>query len=92
MLAVFAGLDTLLYAVATFLLLSVVVGLVRILRGPTARDRIMALMLLGTTGVALLIVLAAATGVAALRDGALALVALAALVVIVRIRAESARK
>jgi multicomponent Na+:H+ antiporter subunit F len=80
-----------LVAVATFLLLNVLVGLVRVLLGPSTRDRLLGVILLGTTGVALLAVLAEVTGIPALRDAALALVALAALVVVVRVRAEERR-
>jgi multicomponent Na+:H+ antiporter subunit F len=83
--------DGLLVAVATFLLLNVLVGLVRVLLGPSTRDRLLGVILLGTTGVALLAVLAEVTGLPALRDTALALVALAALVVVVRVRAEERR-
>ncbi len=80
--------DGVLLAVATFLLLNVLVGLARVLAGPSTRHRLLGVILLGTTGTALLAVLAEATDVAALRDTALALVALAALVVVVRVRAE----
>lgn len=80
--------DGLLTAVATVLLLNVVVGLARVLLGPTTRDRLLGAVLLGTTGVALLATLAEVTATPALRDAALALVALAALVVVVRVRAE----
>jgi multicomponent Na+:H+ antiporter subunit F len=83
--------DGALIAVATFLLLNVLVGLVRVLLGPTTRDRLLGVVLLGTTGVALLAVLAEVADIAALRDTALALVALAALVVVVRLRAEERR-
>jgi multicomponent Na+:H+ antiporter subunit F len=83
--------DGVLVAVATFLLLNVLVGLVRVLLGPSTRDRLLGVILLGTTGVALLAVLAEVTGLPALRDTALALVALAALVVVVRVRAEERR-
>lgn len=81
--------DIVLYAVAAFLLLNVVVSLIRIVRGPATRDRLMAFLLFGTTGVALLAVLAAASDTPALRDAALVLVALATIVVVVRVRAES---
>ncbi|MCE0487996.1 hypothetical protein [Ornithinimicrobium sediminis] len=81
-------LDGLLVAVAVFLLGTVLVGLVRVVRGPTARDRLTALLLLSTTGVAVLVVLGTAWDLPALRDTALALVALAALVVLVRVSAE----
>ncbi|MDP3892700.1 hypothetical protein [Nocardioides sp.] len=83
--------DGALLAVATFLLLNVLVGLARVLAGPSARDRLLGVILLGTTGAALLAVLAEITDVPALRDTALTLVALAALVVVVRVRAEERR-
>jgi multicomponent Na+:H+ antiporter subunit F len=86
--SVLAGL---LVAAATFLLLNVLVGLARVLLGPATPDRLLGVILLGTTGVALLAVLAEVTGLPALRDTALALVALAALVVVVRVRAEERR-
>jgi hypothetical protein len=47
-------------ALALFLLLNVVAGLVRIARGPTPADRIVAAQLFGTTGVAILLLLAQA--------------------------------
>jgi multicomponent Na+:H+ antiporter subunit F len=59
------------------LLLSLVGGLARILRGPTSADRMLAAQLFGTTGVAILLVLAEATGRAALRDVALVFALLA---------------
>lgn len=76
---------------AVFLLLNVLVGLIRSLLGPTTRDRLTAFLLIGTTGVALLVVLAELADVPALRDAALVLVALAALVSVVRLQAERAR-
>lgn len=75
------------YLVAAVLLLNVLVALWRVLRGPTDTDRLMAVLLMGTTGVALLVLLAHLTRVPALRDAALALVALATVVVLVRVRA-----
>jgi multicomponent Na+:H+ antiporter subunit F len=78
----------LLIAIATFLLLNVLVGLARVLLGPSTRDRLLGVILIGTTGTALLVVLAEATGISSLRDTALVLVALATLVVVVRVRAE----
>lgn len=83
--------DILYYAVALILLGGILVGLVRSLAGPTTRDRMLALLLLGTTGAALLIVLAQLTGEAALRDAALFVVVLASIVVVVRVRAEKDR-
>lgn len=67
------------------------VSLVQVARGPTARHRLLVVVLLGTTGTAVLALLAEASAVPALRDGALVLIALAALVVAVRVRAEQDR-
>ena len=59
-------------------LATVALGLVRILRGPSTADRLMALQLLGTGGIAALLLLGAATGEAAVVDVALTLALLAA--------------
>lgn len=67
-----------LLGVAAFLVLNVALGLVRVARGPTPADRMLAAQLFGTTGVAILLVLAEATGTASLRDVALVFVLLAA--------------
>jgi multicomponent Na+:H+ antiporter subunit F len=56
---------------AVFLLVNLGGGLVRILRGPAPADRMLAAQLFGTTGVAILLTLAAATGMRGLRDVAL---------------------
>jgi len=82
---------TFLLAATAVLVLNVVVGAARVLRGPTTRDRTTALLLLSTTGTAALVVLAHATGTPALRDAALALVALATVTVVVRVAAERGR-
>lgn len=63
-------------------------SLVRVGIGPSVRDRVMGLALVSTTGTAVLIVLAEATGIAALRDAALALAVVAALVIAVRVVGE----
>jgi multicomponent Na+:H+ antiporter subunit F len=68
----------LLLGAASFVLAMVALGLVRILRGPTVADRIMAAQLLGTGGIAILLLLAPATGMDAAIDVALALAVLAA--------------
>jgi multicomponent Na+:H+ antiporter subunit F len=65
--------------VAGFLLLTLVLGLLRIWRGPEAADRMLSAQLFGTTGVALLLVLAQLEGEPALLDVALVLVVLAVL-------------
>lgn len=54
--------------VAAFLLLSVLVGLARVARGPTAADRILVAQLFGTTVVAVLLILSAEPGASALGD------------------------
>jgi multicomponent Na+:H+ antiporter subunit F len=67
-----------LIAAALFVLAMVALGLVRILRGPGDADRMMAMQLLGTGGIAALLLLAAGTGVSATVDAALTLALLAA--------------
>ena len=62
--------------------LSLILGLVRVLRGPTAADRLVAAQLLGTTGVGLLLLLAPVLGLPALADVALVLALLAVVVVV----------
>ena len=69
-----------LLAAAGFVLATVALGLVRILRGPGDADRIMAAQLLGTGGIAALVLLAEANGVHAAVDVALVLALLAAFV------------
>lgn len=68
-----------LVGVAVFLLLTVLAGLLRILRGPTPPDRMLAAQLFGTTGVAILLLLGKGLGLPALRDVALVFVLLGAL-------------
>lgn len=72
----------LLNGVALFLLLNVMAGMVRIARGPTAPDRMLAAQLFGTTGVAILLVLAEAMQRPALRDVALVFALLAAVLAV----------
>lgn len=66
-------------ALAFVLVLNVVAGLVRVLRGPTNADRMLAAQLFGTTGVAVLLLLAEAQAAPALRDVALVFALLASL-------------
>jgi multicomponent Na+:H+ antiporter subunit F len=73
-------------SVALFLLLNVVAGLFRVWRGPTAPDRMLAALLFGTTGTAILLLLAEGSSHASLRDVALVLSLLAAISVVVFIR------
>lgn len=63
---------------AAFVLATVAVGLVRIVRGPDDADRMMAAQLLGTGGVAALLLVAAATGAPGVVDVALTLALVAA--------------
>lgn len=67
-----------LLAAATFVLAMVALGLARILRGPDDADRVMAAQLLGSGGTAVLVLVAAATGIRAVVDVALVLALLAA--------------
>lgn len=67
----------LLIAAALFVLGTVVLGLVRILRGPGDAERMMAAQLLGTGGIAVLLLVGAATGESAVADVALTFALLA---------------
>jgi multicomponent Na+:H+ antiporter subunit F len=69
-------------AVALFLVLNLAGGLVRVLLGPTPGDRMMAAQLFGTSGVAILLLLAEAVAEPALGDVALVFVLLAAIATI----------
>jgi len=71
--------STLALAVALFLLANLVVALIAAARGPTPADRMLMAMLFGTTGTAVLVLLAAAVSSAALVDVALVLALLAAI-------------
>jgi len=62
------------------LLLTLIIGLWRVLLGPRRVDRLLAVQLFGTTGTALLLVLAQWHGAPALRDAALVLALLAAMI------------
>ena len=61
-----------------FILAILAVGLVRILRGPGDADRMMAAQLIGTSGIAALLLLGTVSGVSAAVDVALTLALLAA--------------
>lgn len=67
-----------LVAAAGVVLVTVVIGMVRILRGPGDVDRVMAAQLLGTGGVAALVLVAVARERPAALDVALTLAVLAA--------------
>jgi multicomponent Na+:H+ antiporter subunit F len=68
---------TLLPFAILFLLGNLAAGLWRVLRGPTAVDRMLAALLFGTTTVAVLLLLAEWSAIPALRDVALLFVLLA---------------
>jgi multicomponent Na+:H+ antiporter subunit F len=65
-------------AAAILVLITVAAGLIRIVRGPTRTDRLMAAQLLGTGGIAVLLLLSAATRTDAIADVGLILALLAA--------------
>ncbi|NIO11940.1 MAG: pH regulation protein F, partial [Deltaproteobacteria bacterium] len=73
-------------ALALFLLLNLGAGMWRILKGPTPADRMLAAQLFGTNAVALLLLLAEATGTTALRDVALVFALLAAVTAVAFVR------
>jgi multicomponent Na+:H+ antiporter subunit F len=70
--------NALLAASALFLVVTLCAGLLRIVRGPTPSDRMMAAQLMGTTGIAALLLLAPVVRVPALIDVALIFALLAA--------------
>ncbi len=65
------------------MLLNILIGLIRILRGPTPPDRMLAAQLFGTTGVAILLLLSQALAAPAIVDVALVLALLGAVAAIV---------
>ncbi len=80
-------------AIAAFLLLTVLAGLWRVLRGPDPADRLMAAQLFGTTVVAILLLLAEALDTPALRHAGLIFASLGAVTIsaYVRFRADDER-
>lgn len=71
---------------ALILLPAIIVGLFRILRGPTAADRMVTAQLFGTCGVAILLLLGTGMGNPVLLDIALVFALLAALTTMTFIR------
>ncbi|MFO1121867.1 MAG: monovalent cation/H+ antiporter complex subunit F [Hyphomicrobiales bacterium] len=65
------------FAAASFILVMVALGLLRILVGPSASDRLMAAQLIGSGGVAIVLLLAAAMKAPSIIDVALMLAILA---------------
>ena len=78
--------QTLFLLLALFLLLNLCAGMWRVLRGPTAADRMLAAQLFGTTAVAVLLLLAQAFDNTALRDVALVFALLAAVTAVAFVR------
>ncbi len=70
--------ETLLLTAALLLFVTLVTGLIRALIGPSLQDRMLSIQLLGTGGVALLILLGLLLDIEALVDTALVLALLAA--------------
>ncbi len=68
------------------LAVSLFLGLVRVMRGPTAADRMLAAQLLGTTGIGLLALFAAVFSQPALIDVALVFALLAAITTVTFVR------
>jgi len=74
--------NQILNGVAAFLLLTLLIALIRIWRGPDMADRMLASQLFATTGVALLLLLAQAQAMPALVDVALTLAVLSVLAIV----------
>lgn len=77
---------------AAFVLAMVAVGLARVLRGPHDADRVMAAQLLGSGGIASLLLVGAAADVPAVVDVALTLALLAAFASIAFVKAKLAAR
>lgn len=71
---------------AVVLLLSILAGLWRVFHGPTRADRLLAIQLFGTSGAAVLLVMAEVQAQPALLDAALILALLAAVVTAALVR------
>jgi multicomponent Na+:H+ antiporter subunit F len=69
-----------------FLIINIGVAMLRVIRGPTRADRLMTAQLFGTTGVAILLLLAELLAMPALRDVALLFVLLATVLIIAFVR------
>ena len=80
-----------LLAASGFVLAMVALGLIRALRGPGNADRMMAAQLLGTGGIAGLLLLGTATGAGATADVALTLALLATFAAITFVKKGSPR-
>jgi multicomponent Na+:H+ antiporter subunit F len=78
-----------LFVMATLVLATVALGLFGISRRPSSADLIMAVQLLGTSGAAILLLLAAATATPSIVDVALMLALLAAFAAVAFVRSAS---
>jgi multicomponent Na+:H+ antiporter subunit F len=81
-----------LLAAAGLVLATAIAGLLRALWGPTDADRMMAAQLLGTGGIATLLLVASATEAWAVLDAALVLAVLSPFASVAFIRASPARR
>ncbi|MEW8660578.1 MAG: monovalent cation/H+ antiporter complex subunit F [Candidatus Thiodiazotropha endolucinida] len=81
--------DFLLVIALLLLLLSLVLGMIRALKGPSLEDRLLSILLLGTGGVAILLLLSVSMQLTALLDVGLVLVLLAAVTAAAMTRRES---
>jgi multicomponent Na+:H+ antiporter subunit F len=80
-----------LLAAAGIILVTVGAGLARVLYGPREVDRMMAVQLLGTGGIAALLLAASATGVAGVENVALGLALLSSFASVAFVNASPAR-
>jgi multicomponent Na+:H+ antiporter subunit F len=81
-----AAMTELYIGLALILLLTIAIGLVRVLRGPTATDRMLAAQLFGTTAVAILLLLGQAGDNTAIWDVALIFALLTAVAAVTFVR------
>lgn len=81
--------DLLLVTALVLLLLSLLLGMIRALKGPSLEDRLMSIQLLGTGGVGILLLLSVSMRLEALLDVGLVLVLLAAVAAAAMTRRES---
>jgi multicomponent Na+:H+ antiporter subunit F len=71
-------LDEIYLSIAAFILITLVIGLLRVFWGPTRADRILSAQLMGTTGVAIILLLSEAMQMPSLVDVALVFALLSA--------------
>ena len=78
--------QTILWPLTLFLLVNLLAGVWRALRGPTAADRLLLAQLFGTTAVAMLLLQARQVDLPALRDVALVFALLSAITAVAFVR------